>query len=281
MVQATGGPRHGEGRVQLGHAGVRRRRRQLDDGHRRDRRRGRGRAQHPHQQDVRLRVRLLCRRQPDRRVERSTTPCATAWSPRAATSSTPEEAEQASGHLLGCRGPSDRRTRSPSRRRRWPRRPDSRSPPDRRFFVVEQTEIGAHNPFSSEKLGVVLSMFRYSGFDDALEKVAAIYEVGGKGHSCGIYSFDDDHIDRAGTRGAGEPDHGAAAAVEGERRRVRQRHADDLEPRLRDVGRQHHVGEHPPQALHEHHLGQPTDRRGPAARGGALRRRSTGRTVSH
>jgi sulfoacetaldehyde dehydrogenase len=26
--------------------------------------------------------------------------------------------------------------------------------------------------------------------------VAAIYEVGGKGHSCGIYSFDDDHIDQ-------------------------------------------------------------------------------------
>ena len=68
--------------------------------------------------------------------------------------------------------------------------------PDRRFFVVEQTEIGDHNPFSSEKLGVVLSMFRYSGFDDALEKVGAIYEVGGKGHSCGIYSFDDGHIDR-------------------------------------------------------------------------------------
>ena len=68
--------------------------------------------------------------------------------------------------------------------------------PDRRFFVTEQTEIGARNPFSSEKLGVVLSMFRYSGFEDALDKVAAIYEVGGKGHSCGIYSFDDDHIDR-------------------------------------------------------------------------------------
>ena len=68
-------------------------------------------------------------------------------------------------------------------------------PADRRFFIVEQTVIGAHNPFSSEKLGVVLSMFRYSGFDDALEKVRAIYEVGGKGHSCGIYSFDDDHID--------------------------------------------------------------------------------------
>jgi sulfoacetaldehyde dehydrogenase len=67
---------------------------------------------------------------------------------------------------------------------------------DRRFFVVPQVEIGRHNPFSSEKLSVVVSMFRYSGFDEALRMVDAIFEVGGKGHSCGIYSFDDEHIDR-------------------------------------------------------------------------------------
>jgi sulfoacetaldehyde dehydrogenase len=67
---------------------------------------------------------------------------------------------------------------------------------DRRFFIVEQTEIGRNNVFSSEKLSVVLSMFRYSGFDEALGMVEAIYEIGGKGHSCGIYSFDDDHIER-------------------------------------------------------------------------------------
>jgi sulfoacetaldehyde dehydrogenase len=67
---------------------------------------------------------------------------------------------------------------------------------DRRFFVVEQTEIGRHNVYSSEKLGVVLALFRYAGFDQALEMVEAVYEVGGKGHSCGIYSFDEDHIDR-------------------------------------------------------------------------------------
>lgn len=67
---------------------------------------------------------------------------------------------------------------------------------DRRFFIVEQTEIGTHNVFSSEKLGVVLSMFRYSGFEIALDMVRAIYEVGGKGHSCGIYSIDDGHIAR-------------------------------------------------------------------------------------
>lgn len=67
---------------------------------------------------------------------------------------------------------------------------------DRTFLMTEQTEIGAENPFSSEKLGVVLSLFRYENFDEALEMVEAVYEVGGKGHSCGIYSFDDDHIDR-------------------------------------------------------------------------------------
>jgi sulfoacetaldehyde dehydrogenase len=68
--------------------------------------------------------------------------------------------------------------------------------PDRRFFIVEQTDIGAQHPFSSEKLGVVLALFRYSGFEQALEMVQAIYDVGGKGHSCGIYSYDDEHIDR-------------------------------------------------------------------------------------
>jgi sulfoacetaldehyde dehydrogenase len=67
---------------------------------------------------------------------------------------------------------------------------------DRRFLLTEQAEIGPHNPFSSEKLGLVLSMFKYSGFEEALDMVSAIYDVGGRGHSCGIYSFDDDHIDR-------------------------------------------------------------------------------------
>ncbi len=42
----------------------------------------------------------------------------------------------------------------------------------------------------------MLAIFRYSGFENALEMVKQIYEVGGKGHSCGIYSFNDDHIHR-------------------------------------------------------------------------------------
>jgi sulfoacetaldehyde dehydrogenase len=67
-------------------------------------------------------------------------------------------------------------------------------PADRKFIVVQEDHIGKDYPFSSEKLCVVLSLFKYSGFDNALRMVEQIYDVGGKGHSCGIYSFDDDHI---------------------------------------------------------------------------------------
>ncbi len=69
-------------------------------------------------------------------------------------------------------------------------------PDDRSFIMVEQEGIGPEHRFSSEKLCVVMALYRYHGFDDALDKVRAIYEVGGKGHSCGIYSFNDDHIAR-------------------------------------------------------------------------------------
>ncbi len=69
-------------------------------------------------------------------------------------------------------------------------------PADRKFIMVEETHIGKDYPFSSEKLCVVLSLFKYSGFENALKMVEQIYEVGGKGHSCGIYSFNDEHINQ-------------------------------------------------------------------------------------
>ncbi|UCH73508.1 MAG: aldehyde dehydrogenase family protein [Rhodospirillales bacterium] len=68
-------------------------------------------------------------------------------------------------------------------------------PEDRKFLIVRQQEIGPEHKFSSEKLCVVLAVYRYEGFEQALRMVQDIYEVGGKGHSCGIFSFDDDHID--------------------------------------------------------------------------------------
>ncbi|MEO7275505.1 MAG: aldehyde dehydrogenase family protein [Vicinamibacterales bacterium] len=69
-------------------------------------------------------------------------------------------------------------------------------PPDKTFFIVPERHIGKAHPFSTEKLGVVLSIFKYHGFDMALDLVRQIFETGGKGHSCGIYSFDDEHIHR-------------------------------------------------------------------------------------
>jgi sulfoacetaldehyde dehydrogenase len=69
-------------------------------------------------------------------------------------------------------------------------------PEGKRFLIVPETHIGKEYPFSSEKLSPVLSIIKYTGWDDALKKVTEIYKVGGRGHSCGIYSFNDDHIDQ-------------------------------------------------------------------------------------
>ncbi len=69
-------------------------------------------------------------------------------------------------------------------------------PEGKRFLIVPETCIGKEYPFSSEKLSPVLSIFKYSGFENALKMLTEIYKVGGRGHSCGIYSFDDGHIDR-------------------------------------------------------------------------------------
>ena len=67
-------------------------------------------------------------------------------------------------------------------------------PDDKTFLLVEERHIGKDHPFSTEKLGTVLAIFKYHGFDMALEMVRQVFETAGKGHSCGIYSFNDEHI---------------------------------------------------------------------------------------
>ena len=69
-------------------------------------------------------------------------------------------------------------------------------PDGKTFLIVPETHIGKAYPFSTEKLGPVLAIFSYHGFDTALDMVRRIFDTGGKGHSCGIYSFSDDHIHR-------------------------------------------------------------------------------------
>jgi sulfoacetaldehyde dehydrogenase len=70
-------------------------------------------------------------------------------------------------------------------------------PADKTFLIVKEDKIGKEHIFSHEKLGMMLTIFKYSGeFEVALDMVRGIYNVMGKGHSCGIYSFNDDHIHR-------------------------------------------------------------------------------------
>ena len=69
-------------------------------------------------------------------------------------------------------------------------------PEDRKFLMVpNQGKIGKDHKFSKEKLTTLMSLYHFENFDDALDTVREIYAVGGKGHSCGIYSHNDDHID--------------------------------------------------------------------------------------
>jgi len=67
-------------------------------------------------------------------------------------------------------------------------------PADRKFIIVHGDGIGKEHHYSGEKLTTLLAVYKYRGFDQALDMMRAVYEVGGKGHSCGIYSFDRAHI---------------------------------------------------------------------------------------
>ncbi|WP_371169355.1 aldehyde dehydrogenase family protein [Aliiroseovarius sp. 2305UL8-7] len=70
-------------------------------------------------------------------------------------------------------------------------------PDDRKFLMVEnQDQIGPEHRFSKEKLTTLMALYHFDTFDDALDTVSQIYATGGKGHSCGIYSNNDEHIDR-------------------------------------------------------------------------------------
>jgi sulfoacetaldehyde dehydrogenase len=70
-------------------------------------------------------------------------------------------------------------------------------PEDRKFLMVEnQGQIGIDHKFSKEKLTTLMALYHFETFDDALDTVSKIYATGGKGHSCGIYSHNDENIDR-------------------------------------------------------------------------------------
>ncbi|MCY4100404.1 MAG: aldehyde dehydrogenase family protein [Rhodobacteraceae bacterium] len=68
-------------------------------------------------------------------------------------------------------------------------------PENSKFLMVDNHGmIGKEYPFSGEKLTTVMALYQYKDFAEALTTVQRILANGGKGHSCGIYSHDDENI---------------------------------------------------------------------------------------
>jgi sulfoacetaldehyde dehydrogenase len=62
------------------------------------------------------------------------------------------------------------------------------------FLIVPETGAGPDHPFSGEKLSVVMALYKVKDIGDAIATTNAIQAYQGQGHSCGIYSYNDDNI---------------------------------------------------------------------------------------
>lgn len=73
------------------------------------------------------------------------------------------------------------------------------------FLMVQEDGTGPEHPFSGEKLSVVLAVYRYGAdINEAIDIVNDITAYQGLGHTCGIHTSRDDHVDALahGTRTA-------------------------------------------------------------------------------
>ena len=67
-------------------------------------------------------------------------------------------------------------------------------PDDKSFLMVHGKTVGPEDPFSAEKLSVVMTLWKYRDFEDAINLVQEITAFNGTGHSCGIHSTNEDRI---------------------------------------------------------------------------------------
>jgi sulfoacetaldehyde dehydrogenase len=61
-------------------------------------------------------------------------------------------------------------------------------------LMVEETGTGESHPFSGEKLSPVLTVYKSRDFQRAFDTLRAIYDYMGDGHSCGIHTKNNEHI---------------------------------------------------------------------------------------
>ncbi|MGD8114006.1 MAG: aldehyde dehydrogenase family protein, partial [Sphaerochaetaceae bacterium] len=63
-----------------------------------------------------------------------------------------------------------------------------------KFLVVPENDCSVQSKFTTEKLSPVLTIYSYENFDDAIKMLNDIQSRCGAGHSCGIYSTDEERI---------------------------------------------------------------------------------------
>lgn len=66
------------------------------------------------------------------------------------------------------------------------------------FFMVEETGVGKGFPFSGEKLSLVLTVYKVENFEEALALTKRILSFVGRGHSCGLHTNNESHVERIG-----------------------------------------------------------------------------------
>ncbi len=65
-------------------------------------------------------------------------------------------------------------------------------------LMVEESGFGKSAPFSGEKLSPVMAIYKARDFDHAFDILKSIYAWQGNGHSCGIHTKNNQHIQRLG-----------------------------------------------------------------------------------
>lgn len=71
-------------------------------------------------------------------------------------------------------------------------------PEDRLFIIMPEDGVGPAHPYSGEKLSAILALYRVADIDEAVALTNEIQEYQGMGHSCGIYSYNDENIMKLG-----------------------------------------------------------------------------------
>ncbi len=67
-------------------------------------------------------------------------------------------------------------------------------PEGKTFLIVPEVGAGPDYPFSGEKLTVTMALYKVKDIDEAIEMTNKIQAYQGQGHSCGIYSYNDENI---------------------------------------------------------------------------------------